>query len=109
MITKFKIYEGRKKIIYTKEYIDYWLNTTAYPKTGLFKLIKKFLRWKLELDIVCTPVSWHINKNGSIYIQSGGGSPAGSVSWTIKSDEIQEFIDFLNNPEVTMNTNKYNL
>lgn len=61
VITKFTIFEARKKIIFDKEYIDWIIrhnpNFNKYsPESKLVKLLRKYLRWKLDVDRVYTPI-----------------------------------------------------
>ena len=111
-----KTYEARKKLIYTKDYIYWYIEqerkgNMSSPNVGLFKLIKKYLRWKLDVDRVYNPITLTKYTDDSIGIDSGQQTyvPSPILSIRIYPKDMDEFIDFLNNPEMVMNTNKYNL
>ena len=117
MITKFKIYEGRgrKKLIYTKEYLDWLLKFDSSFQTnrGIIQLLKKYLRWKLGADRIYNPIKCVLvagfQNVENIVISSGSDSTGPQNGYRLQPDEFDEFIGFLNNPEIYIMTSKYNI
>ena len=117
MITSFKTYENKDINLDLERH----LNDHQYILRNLKKFLKmEFLdtnrkinrKWIVE-DLVSDYTNifdmWYTDDLDEYFIVSYGGSYGKAMRFSLTKEEYKKFIDFLNDPELYVDSNKFNL